>query len=278
MITGSLRPFALGATLVMAAACATSTVPVGLSPSPFVGTAALTSGPSPDPRVGLKGGWFDAAEATWNLKVVSHTKPSKDFLNPSTPGDNRLTNSDLAFSGNLVFQGNYSGYQVWDIANPAKPVLRTSYVCPGSQSDVTVYGNLLFVSAEATSGRVDCGLGGVADTVSKERARGIRIFDITDVAHPKSITLVQTCRGSHTNTLVSDPKDKANIYIYVSGSAGVRSPTELAGCSGAVPDADPNSALFRIEVIRVPLAHPEQAAIVSSPRIFENLTAVVTGR
>ncbi len=276
MITGSLRPFALGATLVAAAACASSAVPVGLSPSPsqFTGTAALTSGPSPDPRVGLKGGWFDAAEATWNLKVVSHTKPSKDFLNPSTPGDNRLTNSDLAFSGNLVFQGNYSGYQVWDISNPAKPVLRTSYVCPGSQSDVTVYGNLLFVSAEATSGRVDCGLGGVADTVSKERARGIRIFDITDVAHPKSITLVQTCRGSHTNTLVSDPKDKANVYIYVSGSAGVRSSTELAGCSGAVPDADPNSALFRIEVIRVPLAHPEQAAIVSSPRIFENLTAV----
>jgi hypothetical protein len=280
MITGSIRPFALGATLVAtlvaAAACASSSVPVGLSPSPspFTGTAALTSGPSPDPRVGLKGGWFDAAEATWNLKVVSHTKPSKDFLNPSTPGDNRLTNSDLAFSGNLVFQGNYAGYQVWDISNPVKPVLRTSYVCPGSQSDVSVYGKLLFVSAEATSGRVDCGLGGVTDTVSKERARGIRIFDITDVAHPKAITMVQTCRGSHTNTLVTDPKDKSNVYIYVSGSAGVRSSTELAGCSSAIPDSDPNSALFRIEVIRVPLAHPEQAAIVSSPRIFENLTAV----
>jgi hypothetical protein len=274
MITGSLRPLALGATLVAAAACASSSVPVGLSPSPFTGTAALTSGPSPDPRVGLKGGWFDAAEATWNLKVVSHTKPSKDFLNPSTPGDGRLTNSDLAFSGNLVFQGNYSGYQVWDISNPAKPVLRTSYVCPGSQSDVSVYGKLLFVSAEATSGRVDCGLGGVTDTVSKERARGIRIFDITDVAHPKAITTVQTCRGSHTNTLVTDPKDKSNVYIYVSGSAGVRSSSELAGCSSAIPDTDPNSALFRIEVIRIPLAHPEQAAIVSSPRIFENLTAV----
>ncbi len=273
MTTGSFRTFALTVTLVAAGACASSSsVPVGLSPSPMSASAAA---PSPDPRVGLKAGWYDAGEAIWNLKIVSKMPPSKDFTNPSTPGDNRLTNSDLAFSGNLVFQGNYSGYQVWDISNPAKPVIRTSYVCPGSQSDVTVYRNLLFVSAEATSGRVDCGLGGVTDTVSKERARGIRIFDITDVAHPKSITMVQTCRGSHTNTLVTDPKDKSNVYIYVSGSAGVRSPNELAGCSGGAPDQDPNSALFRIEVIKVPLAHPEQAAIVSSPRIFENLTAVV---
>jgi hypothetical protein len=117
--------------------------------------------PSPDPRVGLKAGWFDAGQAMWNLKLVSSTKPSADFLNLSTPGDNRLTNSDLAFTGNLVFQGNYSGWQVWDITNPAAPTLRTAFVCPGSQSDVTVYKNLLFVSAEALSGRTDCGLQGV---------------------------------------------------------------------------------------------------------------------
>ena len=109
--------------------------------------------------------------------------------------------------------------------------------------------------------------------MSSARARGIRIFDITDIAKPKPIITVQTCRGSHTNTLVTDPKDPANVYIYVSGSAGVRSPNELGGCSGAQPDQDPNSALFRIEVIRVPVAHPEQAKIVSSPRIFEDLTA-----
>jgi hypothetical protein len=229
--------------------------------------------PSPDPRVGLKPGWFDAGTAIWNLQLVSTTKPSADFLNMSTPGESRLTNSDLAFTGNLVFQGNYSGWQVWDISNPAAPTLRTAFVCPGSQSDVTVYKNLLFVSAEALTGRTDCGLQGVQDTVSAERARGIRIFDISDVAHPKSIKIVQTCRGSHTNTLVTDPKDPANVYIYVSGSATVRSPSELAGCSGATLEEDPNSALFRIEVIKVPVAHPEQAAIVSSPRIFSNLAA-----
>jgi hypothetical protein len=229
--------------------------------------------PSPDPRIGLRAGWFNAADAIWNLAIVSKTPPSASFTNASTPGDARLKNSDLAFRGNYVFQGNYSGYQVWDISNPGKPTLRAAYVCPGSQSDVTVYRNLLFVSAEATSGRTDCGMQGVVDTVSLHRARGIRIFDISDVAKPKAITTVQTCRGSHTNTLVTDPRDSANVYIYVSGSAGVRSPSELAGCSDATPEDDPNSALFRIEVIRVPLAHPGQAAIVSSPRIFEGLTA-----
>ncbi len=231
--------------------------------------------PTPDPRVGLKAGWFDAGEASWNIKLVSNTKPSESFLNPSTPGDARLKNSDLAFSGNLVFQGNYSGWQVWDIGNPRKPKLRAAFVCPGSQSDVTVYGNLLFVSAEAVSGRVDCGLGGVQDEVSKDRARGIRIIDISDIEHPRSITTVQTCRGSHTNTLVTDPKDPDNVYIYVSGSAGVRSNDELAGCSATDPSIDPNSSLFRIEVIQVPVKNPAAAAIVSSPRIFEGLGEAV---
>jgi len=229
--------------------------------------------PTPDPRVGLKAGWFNAGEAIWNLSVVSKTPPSEKFINMTTPGDRRLVNSDLAFLGKYVIQGNYSGMQIWDISNPSKPTLRTAYVCPGSQSDVSVYGNLLFVSAEATNGRIDCGQEGVADTISKDRARGIRIYDISDIDHPKSLTIVQTCRGSHTNTLVTDPHDNANVYIYVSGSATVRPAEELSGCSGGQLGDDPNTALFRIEVIQVPLAHPEQAHIVSSPRIFNDLTA-----
>jgi hypothetical protein len=229
-----------------------------------------TTPPSPDPRVNLKAGWFDAAEASWNMQVVSMTKPSEKFINPSTPGDSRLVNSDLAFFGDYVIQGNYSGMQFWNVSNPRKPTLTTAYVCPGSQSDVSVYRNLLFVSAEATSGRRDCGMQGVVDTVSNERARGIRVYDISDMAHPKPLTIVETCRGSHTNTLVSDPHDKANIYIYVSGSAQVRSPNELPGCSAAAEDTA--TALFRIEVIQVPLDHPELSHIVSSPRIFHDLT------
>ena len=235
--------------------------------------APASTAPSPDPRVGLRAGWMDAGEAAWNLRVVSRTPPSEKFFSPTTPGDRRLTNSDLAFSGKYAIQGNYSGVQVWDISNPAKPSLRIAYVCPGSQSDVSVYKNLLFVSGESTSGRLDCGLQGVPDTVSHHRLRGIRIFEISDIARPKSLANVQTCRGSHTHTVVTDPKDPANVYIYVSGSAPVRSPRELPGCSGAPLEEDPNSALFRIEVIQVPLASPERARIVSSPRIFQGLTA-----
>jgi len=262
--------FLAGAALLAGCAGASGSVSGSASTEPTPASMSLTP-PSPDPRVGLKAGWYDAGQASWNLRLVSTTKPSPAFAVPANPGDPRLTNSDLAFLGNLVFQGNYSGWQVWDVSNVRKPTLRTEFVCPGSQSDVTVYGHLLFVSAEAVSGRVDCGLQGVADEVSPERARGIRIIDITDVTQPRSIKTVQTCRGSHTNTLVTDPKDPEHVYIYVSGSAGVRSPNELAGCSAESPDVNPNSALFRIEVIQVPLKNPAAAAIVSSPRIFEGL-------
>jgi hypothetical protein len=209
---------------------------------------------------------FNAGEAAWNLRLVSTSQPQGKFMGS--------TNSDLAFLGQYAIQGNYNGYQVWDISDPSHPTLKVGNYCPASQSDVSVYKNLLFVSAEGQSGRIDCGGEGVKDTVSTERIRGIRIFDISDIANPKSITNVQTCRGSHTHTLLVDPKDPDNVYVYVSGSAPVRSATELAGCSNANPEQDPNSAKFRIEVIKVPLAHPEQAAIVSSPRIFNDLAAV----
>src|SRR4029077_6113003 len=244
-----------------------------------------TTAPVPDRRVGLRGGFTcpppataapgttpapapacheaKAAQASWNVKVLSQTPPTGKFLHS--------TNSDLSFTGPYAIQGNYNGYQVWDISNPAKPALKVGYYCPASQSDVSVYKNLLFVSGEGNSGRIDCSGEGVHDSVSAVRLRGIRIFDIADITNPRYIGNVQTCRGSHTHTLVEDPNDQANVYIYVSGSAGVRSPNELAGCSKLQPDQDSTSALFRIEVIQVPLAHPEQALIVDSPRIFNDL-------
>jgi hypothetical protein len=207
------------------------------------------------------------------------------------------TNSDLAFHGTTLFVGNYNGINFYDISNPAKIKLITSVVCPGGQGDVSVYGHLLFMSVEAANGRLDCGTQGfptpagatpappppmdpaAADAAagprrppppppSPDRIKGIRIFDITDISQPKQVADVQTCRGSHTHTLVIDPKDKDNIYVYISGSAGVRPTEELAGCSGASPDQDPDTALFTIVVIKVPLAHPEQAKVVASPRIF----------
>ena len=242
--------------LLSAAACARPTPSVVVAPS---------ARPAIDPRVGLRAGVMDAAEASWNMKVVSKTQPPPKFLGSM--------NSDMAFTGNYAIQGNYNGFQIWDISVPSKPVLKTAFYCPASQSDVSVYKNLLFVSGEGNSGRLDCGDQGVKDVVSKDRLRGLRIFDITDIANPKYVGNVQTCRGSHTHSVLADPKDTENVYVYISGSAGVRSAEELPGCVNATPDKDANSALFRIEVIKVPLAHPEQAAIVSSPRIFNDLTA-----
>src|SRR3954462_8085506 len=271
--SAATTPVVLGLALASLGACAgrTSTSGGNVSPTPM-GSSMSAMAPSPDPRsdprVGLRAGLFNAAEAAWNLRLVSTTQPQGQFMGS--------TNSDMAFLGNYVIQGNYNGYQIWDISDPRHPTLKVGNYCPASQSDVSVYKNLLFVSAEGNSGRIDCGGGGVKDTVSTERIKGIRIFDISDISHPRNITNVQTCRGSHTHTVVVAPKDADNVYVYVSGSAPVRSPNELPGCSSADPSQDPNSARFRIEVIKVPLAHPEQAAIVSSPRIFNDLTAPAT--
>src|SRR5881396_1764438 len=227
-----------------------------------------TVAPTPDPRVGLKPGLKDAGQAAWNLRLLTNVPPSEKFVGS--------TNSDLSFYKNYVIQGNYNGFEVWDITAPSQPTLKVGYLCPASQSDVSVFRNLLFVSGEGSGGRIDCGTEGVHDSVSTARLRGIRIFDISDVANPKYIANVQTCRGSHTHTVVIDPSDSANVYVYISGSAPVRSPTELAGCVRQSPDSNPNSSLFRIEVIKVPLAAPQQAAIVSSPRIFDSLTQAPT--
>lgn len=256
--------------LTLGTACATSSGAIDTSatapaPSPSPVASMSTAAPSPDPRVGLGAGLMDAEEAIWNLRLVSATPPPADFLG--------VTNSDLAFSGNYAIQGNYNGWQIWDVSNPASPQLVSGFVCPASQSDVSVYGDLLFISGEGLTGRLDCGTQGVPDPVSSERLRGLRIFDISNIRNPVNVGNVQTCRGSHTHTVLKDPDDNENVYVYISGSAGIRSSDELEGCETGMPSDNPNSALFRIEVIKVPLANPAAAAIVSSPRIFNDLAA-----
>jgi hypothetical protein len=260
--------------LLVAAACAKPT-PQSSIPMPTPPLLPAESPPA-DPRVGLKAGWMNAGQAAWNLRLVSATPPSSLFVDMNQPGNFEYINSDLAFTGPYVVQGNFHGFQIWDISRPDRPALVTAYVCPGAQNDVSVYRKLLFVSVESMNGRVDCGVQGVPDSTSPARMRGVRIFDIHDVAHPKLVANVQTCRGSHTHTLVTDPRDTSVVYLYVSGGAPVRSPTELPGCSALRPDQDPNSDQFRIEVIRVPLAHPEQAKVVGKPAILSGLTQAAT--
>jgi hypothetical protein len=230
-----------------------------------------------DPRIGLRAGYMDAGEAIRGLTKLASVPRPEGFFNPAQIGDGGYSNTDLAFRGNLLFQGNYHGFQAFDVADPRNPKLVMSVVCPGGQGDVSVYGNLLFMSVEQTRGRADCGTGGVADTVSAERFRGVRIFDISDMANPKQVALVQSCRGSHTHTLVTDPKDASNVYVYISGTSSVRPAAELAGCSGAEPEADPNTSLFRIEVVQVPVARPQDARIVNAPRIFADDSGNIAG-
>lgn len=185
---------------------------------------------------------------------------------PPGAGGLDFANSDIAFSGTHMVMGNFHGFNAYDIESAKSPRLLASIVCPGGQGDVSIYGNLLFMSVEQTRGRVDCGLQGVAEAISKDRFRGVRIFDISDIKNPKQVAAVQTCRGSHTHTLV--PKDKQTLYVYGSGTGGVRSGEELVDCSAGDPKDNPNTALFSIDVIEVPLGAPEKARIVNRPRIF----------
>jgi len=274
--------------------------------------AGMTGSDANDPRAKLTPGLYDAGEASMGIKhVMLFRKPEAFQLGSADPDDPRVqktlgqlgmggaskmpkplqlviaelafANSDLAFQGNHLFQGNFYGVNIYDISNPSQTALLTSLVCPGGQGDVSVYKNLLFMSVEMPNGRLDCGAQGFPPeppppageekkrrlpAAQKDRFRGVRIFDISDVKNPKQVAAVQTCRGSHTHTLVVDPNDKDNVYIYVSGTSFVRQPEELPGCSGEAPDKDPNTALFRIEVIKVPLAGPQEAKVVSSPRVF----------
>ncbi|HKQ05517.1 MAG TPA: hypothetical protein VJ464_10320 [Blastocatellia bacterium] len=275
--------------------------------------AGMTGSDQNDPRFKLKPGFYDAGETSLGLKHLQLLKKPDAFqldFDPNNPKVQKtlgmlgiadpskmpkpmqlviaqlaFANSDLAFQGHHLFQGNFYGVNIYDISNPAKAQLVTSMICPGGQGDVSVYKNLMFMSVEQPNGRLDCGTQAFPPppppapdeekkfkppAPQKERFRGVRIFDISDIRSPKQIAAVQTCRGSHTHTLVVDPKDKNNVYVYVSGTSFVRQSEELAGCSGEAPDKDPNTSLFRIDVIQVPLAAPQDARVVSNPRLFMN--------
>ncbi|WP_208542965.1 LVIVD repeat-containing protein [Nocardioides euryhalodurans] len=236
-----------------------------------VAMVPLGAAAAEDPRVDLPPGYFPWSEASSNIDLLDNDPRVAPFDAP--PGNFGFVNSDLAFSGDRAFVGSFNGFQVYDLSDATNPVLETSFVCPGGQGDLSVYGDLLFMSVEETRGRIDCGSQGAPGAVNLERFRGIRIFDISDVSNPVQLPGVQTCRGSHTHTIVTDPDDPDNIYLYNSGTSSVRSPDELAGCENAnVNTQDPvttgNPTQWRIDVIKVPLAAPETAAVVSQPRIF----------
>jgi hypothetical protein len=221
-----------------------------------------------DPRIGLRAGWMDAEEAAHGMELVANVPRPAGFYNPDNVGDLSVGNSDLGFKDNYVFVGNFNGFMIYDISDPANPQLAVSVICPGGQGDLSVYGNLLFMSVEEARGRIDCGTQGTNGRVDPERFRGVRVFDIGDIFNPMQVAAVQTCRGSHTHTVVPDPSNGDVVYVYNSGSSFVRPGEELAGCVPERPDEDPETSLFRIEVIEVPLSAPHNARVVSEPRLF----------
>ncbi|HEY8471185.1 MAG TPA: hypothetical protein VIL37_00925 [Natronosporangium sp.] len=238
-----------------------------------------------DPRADLDPGWLDAEVAAANLELLAHLDKPDGFVHPDAPDDPAaigsiaFANSDLAMSGDYAFVGNFNGFNIYDISDPTAPALVTSVICPGGQGDMTIYGSLLFMSVEQTNARVDCGTEGAPGSVNPDRFRGVRIFDVSDVTHPVQVAAVQTCRGSHTHTLVTSPNDPDNVYVYNSGTAGVRPAEELARCTNTPNSNDPGDFIdehgnpiltsrFLVEVIKVPLAAPHLAEVVNEARLM----------
>ncbi|MDX1500349.1 MAG: DUF305 domain-containing protein [Woeseiaceae bacterium] len=248
---------------------------------------------SADPRAGLAAGYQDAEQASWNMRLVAALPRPPGFFDPSNPGEvpaealprgkdeeteddeeeNRrlpllsFANTDLAFAGDLLAVGSYHGFMLYRLADDGVPVLLSSVVCPGGQGDVSIIGDLLLMSVEQTRARLDCGLQGVSEDVSPERFRGLRIFDISDVRRPVQVGAVQTCRGSHTHSIVSGPDEAGLILVYNSGTAKIRDAEELPGCIDETP-GDARTALFRIDVIEIPVDDPGAARITASPAVF----------
>ncbi len=259
---------------------------------------ALLVSLSSDPRAGLKAGLDDAGQAILNLALVGTLPKPPGFFDPRNPGelpsqylptdaeeaaaddeevplaedDERypllsFSNTDMAFAGDVLVAGSYHGFNVYRLPEDGLPKLLSSVVCPGGQGDVSIVGDLLIMSVEQTRGRLDCGLEGIREDISTDRFRGIRIFDISDLTRPVQVGAVQTCRGSHTHSVISGPGEDGKIIVYNSGTSSVRKEEELEGCIGEAP-GDYRTALFRIDVIEIPVDDPSKARIVDSPAVF----------
>jgi uncharacterized protein (DUF305 family) len=266
---------------------------------------AMLASYSPDPRVGLAAGFRDAEEALLNMELLLSLPRPAGFFDPENPkglparyrqdedsddvdededsererpGLLSFVNTDMAFADDTLVVGNYHGFNIYDLANDGLPELKSSVVCPGGQGDVSVVGDLLIMSVEQTRGRVDCGLKGVAGDVSEERFRGLRIFDISDVSRPAQVGAVQTCRGSHTHTVVDGPGEDNRLIVYNSATSSVRDEDELDGCLDEDPYRDERTALFRIDVIEIPVDRPQDSRIIHSPAVFADPeTGVLAG-
>ena len=263
---------------------------------------------SSDPRANLSAGLYHADEAILNLEKIASFKKPSGFYDPNNPKELRLqdttskdnddltkpksieekardnrypmlsfSNTDMAFKDNILIVGSYHGFNIYELDQDGIPLLKSSVICPGGQGDVSIIGDLLIMSVEQNRGRVDCGLQGISAEPSNERFRGIRIFDISNLLKPTQVGLVQTCRGSHTHTVISSNHDDDKIIVYNSGTSSIRDQEELDTCFEDIP-GDNRTALFRIDIIEIPIKNPGLSKIVSSPTVFaDDENGVIAG-
>ncbi len=253
-------------------------------------------GLSDDPRSGLAPGLFIADEAILNMELITSLRKPTGFFDPNNPtakgsedltedNENKTTaeisrslrspmlsfaNTDMAFKDNILIAGSYHGFNIYELNDNGIPSLISSVVCPGGQGDVSIVDDLLIMSVEENRSRVDCGLEGVNRDSSSDRFRGIRIFDISDLTKPKQVGAVQTCRGSHTHSVVSSSDKK--IIVYNSGTGRVRDNEELSECFGWDGGG---TSYFTIDIIEIPIKNPSESKIVKSPAVFMDME---TGR
>ena len=247
-------------------------------------------------------GLFTAEEAISNMELVASLRKPVGFFDPKNPAMKKakdpsneeevksieeassegrspmlsFSNTDMAFRDNVMVAGSYHGFNIYELAEDGIPSLVSSVICPGGQGDVSIVENLLIMSVQDTRGRLDCGLQGAGSEPTPERFRGIRIFDISDLTMPIQVGAVQTCRGSHTHSVVSGPDANGKIVVYNSGTSSIRDEEELAGCYDS--PGDDRTALFRIDVIEIPIDNPSAAKIVKSPAVFaDEETGVLAG-
>ena len=267
---------------------------------------------SDDPRAGLKAGVYDAGEAILNMELIASLKKPTGFFDPKNPLEKGMedtededqssdseeeekersiesmaysqrfpmlsfSNTDMAFSEDMLVAGSYHGFNIYRLEESGFPNLMTSVVCPGGQGDVSVVGNLLIMSVQDTRGRLDCGLQGVDPEPNEERFRGIRVFDISDPEMPIQVGAVQTCRGSHTHSVVDGPDKDGKIIVFNSGTSSIRDQEEMEECFENIP-GDDRTALFRIDVIEIPINEPSNSRIIDSPTVFaDEETGVIAG-
>ena len=266
---------------------------------------------SDDPRAGLKAGVYDAGEAILNMELIASLKKPTGFFDPKNPLEKGMedpeyeeqssdseeetersiesmaysqrfpmlsfSNTDMAFSEDMLVAGSYHGFNIYRLEESGFPNLMTSVVCPGGQGDVSVVENLLIMSVQDTRGRLDCGLQGVDPEPNEERFRGIRVFDISDPEMPIQVGAVQTCRGSHTHSVVDGPDKDGKIIVFNSGTSSIRDQEEMEECFENIP-GDDRTALFRIDVIEIPVNQPSNSRIIDSPTVFaDKETGVIAG-